>query len=121
MEEEIRQQLYRLAELQAHRDVVLLEKQSLIDEVLTPEILARLAEIDEEFSDKIAAINAEAEALEAEIKQGVIGHGATVKGVHLQAVYARGRYSYSETPKAGYEPCSVYRRLGEPSVTIRKS
>lgn len=121
MEEEIRQQLDRLAELQAHRDVVLLEKQSLIDEVLTPEIRARLAEIDEEFSDKIAAINAEAEALEAEIKQGVIGHGATVKGVHLQAVYARGRYSYSETPKAGYEPCSVYRRLGEPSVTIRKS
>ena len=53
---EIKQKLDLLAEHQSQRDSISLQKQALIDEILTAVIRAKLAKIDAEFSDKISAV-----------------------------------------------------------------
>jgi hypothetical protein len=52
----------------------------LLDEILTAEIKARMADIDAEFAGKSQAVADKIAALEAEIKQDVLTNGASVKG-----------------------------------------
>lgn len=118
-EDEIKRLLDRLAEFNAQRDLLVLQQRELVDALYTPEIKARIAEIEAEFSLKAAAVNENIIALESEIRKGVIAHGASVKGKALHAVYSMGRYSYSDKPKDGYVLAQVYRKEGEPSVSIR--
>ncbi len=121
----IEEKLNRLAELQASRTVVSLEKQSLIDQVLTPEIKARIEEIDAEFAPTLEAIDTGIVALEAEIKTAVIVNGETVKGKHLQAVFIKGRTSWDAKMLEGLAIAIPQilqaRSIGAPSVTIRKA
>jgi phage host-nuclease inhibitor protein Gam len=120
---EIKQKLERLAEFQAERDVALLEKQRLLDELYTAEIKARMAEIEEEFASKIEEVDKKISTLEAEIKKGVIEHGASVKSSTLHAVFSRGRVSWDTKSLDGYAAAHpellAFRREGEPSVSIR--
>jgi len=120
---EIKQKLDQLAEFQTERDVVMLEKQRLLDEIYTAEIKARMAEIEAEFADKTEAINKNIAALEAEIKQAVIEHGASVKGSVLHAVYSKGRVIWDTKSLDGYATAHPellsFRKEGEPSVSIR--
>ena len=52
MTTDISQKIDQLANFQAQRDVLELEKQSLIDQLIPPEIKARIEEIEAEFSGK---------------------------------------------------------------------
>lgn len=85
------QKLDRIAELRAFEDVLKLEKQALIDQVITPEIKAKIAEIEAEFAPKIETAELEVDALEAEIKAEVLAEGKSVKGASLMAVFNKGR------------------------------
>ncbi|MFA6270311.1 MAG: hypothetical protein WC657_03825 [Candidatus Paceibacterota bacterium] len=109
------------------------EKQSLIDSILTPEILAKVEEIKAEFQPKYDSLEndqaylaqkAEAESLIAEIKSDVIAEGKTIKGSRLMAVYAKGRISWDNKGLDGYivahPELAQFRKEGEPSVSIRK-
>lgn len=120
---EIKQKLDQLAEFQAQRDAVMLEKQALLDEIYTAEIKARMAKIEAEFVGKTEAVNEKIAALEAEIKQAVISHGASVKGYVLHAVFAKGRVSWDTKSLDGYATAHpellAFRKEGEPSVSIR--
>lgn len=122
-EDEIKQKLDQLAEFQSERDVAMLEKQSLLDEIYTAEIKARMAEIEAEFSGRIEAVNENIAALESEIKQAIIKHGASVKGSVLHAVFAKGRVSWDTKSLDGYATAHpellTFRKEGEPSVSIR--
>ena len=118
-EQEIKQKLDKLAEFQAQRDVVALEKQALIEKIYTPEIRARVAEVEAEFAGKSEAVNENIATLKSEIEEAVKAHGKTVKSTILQAVWSKARYSYSEDEKDGYIQAMVYRKLGEPSVSIK--
>jgi predicted transcriptional regulator len=122
-EVEIEQKLDQLAEFQSERDVAMLEKQRLLDEIYTAEIKARMAEIEAEFSNKTEAVNKNIAALEAEIKQAVITHGASVKGSVLHAVFAKGRVSWDTKSLDGYAAAHPellsFRKEGDPSVSIR--
>ena len=119
----IQEMLDKLSELQASRTVVNLQKQELIDAVLTAEIKAKLDEIEAEFSPTFEAIDAGISALESEVKAAVIQAGATVKGAHLQAVYTKGRVSWDTKGLDGYlvahPEMAAFRKEGAPSVTIR--
>lgn len=121
----IQEKLNRLAELQASRTVVDLEKQALIDQVLTPEIKARIEEIEAEFAPTLDAIDTGIVALEAEIKTAVIVHGETVKGKNFQAVFIKGRTSWDAKMLEGLAIAIPQilqaRSIGAPSVTIRKA
>jgi len=132
-ENEIKQKLDQLAEFQSERDVAMLEKQRLLDEVCPAEIKSRMAEIEAEFSGKTEAVNENIAALEAEIKAYVIelakekiatnpkvkSDELSIKASFLHAVFSKGKPSYSEKEKDGYMPVSIFRKEGEPSVSIR--
>ena len=94
-ENEIKQKLDQLAEFQSARDVAMLEKQSLLDEIYTAEIKARMAEIEAEFVGKTEAVNENIAALEAEIKQAIITHGASVKNANIDLDYLQNRFNLS--------------------------
>ena len=65
------QLLDQLAELYAQRDLASLEKQRLIDNILTQEIKAQIADIEAEFSGKNETVNDAIANLEAQIKEVV--------------------------------------------------
>jgi len=120
---EIKQKLDQLAEFQSAHDVAMLEKQSLLDEIYTAEIKSRMAEIEAEFTGKTEAVNENIAALEAEIKQAIITHGASVKGSVFHAFFAKGRVSWDTKSLDGYATAHpellTFRKEGEPSVSIR--
>lgn len=117
---DIAQKLDQLAEFMSQRDLIGIHKQEVIDSVLTPEIKAKLADIETEFKRQEKAVDDNIDLLTCDIKLRVIESGATAKGAHLQAVFTSGKYSYSEDAKPGYEAVMIYRKKGEPSVSIRK-
>ena len=124
MSEPIADKLDRLAEFQAQKDMLAIDKQALIDQVLTPELKARLEEIDAEFAGRSEAVDANIAALETEIKEGVLSKGATVRGSHYMAVWNRGRVAWDDKSLSHYAQAHPellqYRRQGEPSISIRK-
>lgn len=121
--QEIQTMLDNLDNYRAAVDALTMEKQALIDSVLTAEIKAKLAEIDAEFAPMLERVNEQAGELEARIKDAVIASGATVKGTHLQAVYAKGRVSWDTAKLDGLmiviPQLKEARKEGQPSVSIR--
>jgi hypothetical protein len=122
MSSEIVEKLDRLANFKAKRDVLDLEKKALIDQILTPEIKARLEEVEVEFAGRIQAVEENITTLEAEIKMDVARHGASVKGTFLRAVWNRGRVSWDTKAMDGYAlehpEILSYRKQGEPYISI---
>ena len=119
-----KEMLDRLAEYQAQRTIAEMDKQALIDSVLTPEIKAKLADIEAEFADKVGAVDQNINDLTAQVKQAVISEGQTVKGNYLQAVYMKGRVSWDTKTLEGLAIVMPKlldaKKEGEPSVSIRK-
>ena len=117
------EKLNELYEKKAALEVVRLEKEKLIDSVLTPEIRKQIADIEAEFADKTMVVNADIQTIEAEIKQAVVSEGETVKGDYLMAVFAKGRVSWDTKALDGYVAAhpevAQFRKVGDPSVSIR--
>ncbi len=120
----VNEKLDQLANFQAEKDVLQLQKQELIDEILTAEIKARLDEIEAEFAPRVAAVEENIAALEAEIKADVLKNGETIRGTFLRAVWNRGRVSWdtkSMDEYALYHPEVIrFRKQGQPYVSITR-
>ncbi len=136
------EKLDQLAEFQSRRDAlqfeqdahvraIQAEQQAEIAKHYTPEIQAKVDEIERtyqaqiadlgvEYAGKSEAVDANIAKLETEIREDVKAHGSTVKGKYLMAVWNKGKPSYSEKPEDGYLPFNGFRKIGEPSVAIRK-
>ena len=116
--------LNELADLRSSLDAVALEKQAMIDSILTPEIKAKIAEIEAEFAGKAETANEKASVLETEIKELVKAGAVTVKSAFLMAVYAKGRVSWDPKSLDGYAighpEILNFRKEGDPSVSIRR-
>jgi hypothetical protein len=121
---ETREKLDKLAECQAQKTLLDMDKQKMIDSVLTPEIKAKIDDINTEFSDKSSGVTKNIDDLTAEIKGEILTLGETVKGQYLSAVFAKGRVSWDTKALDGYlidhPELNKYRKEGEPSVSIRK-
>ena len=121
----IEKMLDELAELQAQQAAIDLDKQALIDHVITPEIKAKIDEIEAEFADKTGTVYEKITSLTANIKQAVIERGETVKGSNLMAVWSKGRTSWDTKKLEGLmmviPAVAEARKEGEPSVSIRKA
>ena len=124
MGENINQKLDKLADFMAQRDVLDIQKKELIDQVLTPEIKARLADIESEFADKLEAVEANIAALEDEVRQEVLRYGSSVKGSFLRVVWHKGRISWDTKSLDAYAEMhpeiTNFRKQGEPYVSIVK-
>lgn len=122
----IEQMLDKLSDYQAQRALIEIQKQELVDSVYTPEIKARLQEIDAEFAAKYEGVDANILTLTEEIKQAVLINGESVKGTYLHAVYAKGREGGWDGAKlkgfamAHPEIMAAKKPDGEPTVSIRK-
>jgi hypothetical protein len=121
---DIRQKLDQLANFQAEKDVLQIQKQELIEQVLTAEIRARLAEIEAEFLPRLEVVDQNIAGLEAEIKQDVLANEASVRGTFLRAVWNKGRVTWDTKRMddyALYHPEILrYRKQGQPFVSIAR-
>jgi len=121
---DIVQKLDQLAEFMSQRDLVGIHKQEAIDAVLTPEIKAKLADIETEFGYQTKAVDENIDLLTCDIKLRVIASGETAKGAHIQAVFSKGRVSWDTKALDGvvalHPELAQFRKEGEPSVSIRK-
>jgi DNA polymerase III subunit epsilon len=107
-----------------------LEKKAFIDATLqeqTAQVYAALAarknEIEAEFGEKAAAVDANIAKLRAEIIAATIEHGSTVKGKVFQAIFVKGRTTWNTDKLDGmaeiFPSIKTARTVGNPSVTIR--
>lgn len=118
-----KEKLNALYELKCAIEVSNMEKQALVDSVLTPEIRQKIADIEAEFAEKNAAVYEKLAALETEVKTDVVSGGETVKGDYLMAVYNKGRVSWDTKSLDGYAAAhpevAQFKKTGDPSVSIR--
>jgi hypothetical protein len=119
----IKQELDKLADYQAERQVLAIVKQEQINKVLTPEIKQALSDIDAEFSEKVVAVDENINALTDCIKQAILEEGVSIKGTFLHAIYVKGRVSWDTKGLDGYAVAhpemAAFRKVGDPSVSIR--
>ena len=124
MEETIKVQLDLLAEAQSQRDLLSVDKQNLIETVLTPEVKAKISDIDAEFLDQFIALDKRIAELNSGIKSSVLAHGSSVKGSILHAIWSKARASwdlkkFDEYALTNPEILSL-REMGKPSVSIKR-
>jgi len=121
----IAEKLDRLGKLYAERDGLEAQKQSLIDQVISPEIRARVNDIEAEFLQKAQAAAANIDGLEAEVKGETLALGESVRASGIQAVWNKGRQTWDSKGLASYGESHPeilqFRKEGEPSVTIRRA
>jgi phage host-nuclease inhibitor protein Gam len=122
--EEVKKLLNTLADYQSQKDVMSMDKQALIDSVLTKEIKDKIAEIEAEFVGKSEAVDRNIASITEEVKDKVKLFGETVRGDFLMAVWNKGRVSWDtkELDKAIklIPALAEYKHEGEPSISIRK-
>jgi DNA-binding TFAR19-related protein (PDSD5 family) len=115
--------LDQLAQYQSQRDALQLEKKQLIDSILTPEIRAKLQEIEDEFSEKAEVVTENIAELEEAIKNAVKVSGASFKGQYLQAVWSKPRVTWDtkslDSFSTSHPEILRFRKEGSPSVSIR--
>ena len=123
-EQEVQGMLDRLADLQAQQDVIAMHFQELRSQVLTPEIMEQIEEIDEEEATSLDALRGGIEALQQEIKTAVIYLGHTIKSENVQAIYAKPRITWNTKELDGYATANPeinkFRKVGSPSVRIQR-
>lgn len=118
------QLLNELAEFQSAQALLGIQKQEQIDLILTPEILAEIADIDYEYLQKGEAVAQNILFWEQKVKDEVLKEGATVRGANLMAVWSKPRVSWDgkllEGMMAVIPQLKSARSEGLPSVSIRK-
>lgn len=114
--------LNELSDVQAALDVARVDYEARRAEILKT-VQAELDALSAEFQPLLDVAQERGAALTAEIKQEVLQHGSSVKGAHLQAVYARGRVTWDNKglDRFAVEHPEVlrFRKQGQPSVALR--
>jgi len=115
--------LEELADLRAAPTALALELEDKTRLMIGEQAYSNLLDLRREYGNLKDAAEAEAAALEAEIKAEVIQVGATVKSAHLQAVWNKGRVTWDGAKLDGMlaliPALAAARKEGEPTVTIR--
>ena len=118
------EKLDRLAELDAHRDAVLMDKEALKQQIMPEEVKQQLRDVDSEYNPKLEAISQERAQLEAEVRNDVMVYGVSVKGERYRASYVKGRISWNTEALDGYAlahpEINICRKEGAPTVRIAK-
>lgn len=89
-EERITQELSELAQLELQLEILESQKQEQRDQILTPEIVAKLEDIETDFTSKKRVVNESIQKLKEKIKERVSDYKNSVKGSDFHAVWRRG-------------------------------
>ncbi len=118
----ITEMLNQLAEMRATVDFYRMTWEQRRNEILVP-VKTQLIELDAEFEPMVETAQERIAEMEAQVKQAVLRHGASVKGNHLQAVWMKGRTSWDTRKLDGLmialPQLKECRSEGTPSVSIR--
>ena len=100
------------------------ERDNLIAKAIPSEVQTRIDVINDEYNERMMGPHIAASKLRELIKEDVLEHGSTVKGEHIMAVWNKGRESWDTKALKGYAAAHPdvlqLKKVGEPSVTIRK-
>lgn len=122
---EIAVQLCQLTELYAHRDVLKIAQQTLIEDAIPEDVQIALADIDLEYGQKHEAIGEKIAILEQAVKRSVVDYGESVKTNRLHAVYNRGRMQWDAKGLHGYAVAhpevGAFCTVGKPWVSLRRA
>ena len=123
MNDEVMVKLDELADLQMGQTALQLRKQEEIDQVITPEVKARLAEIDAKYLGESEDLQSKIAVLDYDIRAAVLKLGASIKGNRLHAVWAKGRVTWDTKSldgyAAGHPEIAQFRKEGAATVSIR--
>jgi hypothetical protein len=121
---EIAQKLDQLAKLYSSIDKLKEEKKQIINNLLTPEIILQIEEVDAEFETKEKGISANIENLEEEIRADALQFGQSVKASGFLATWSKGRTTWDNKGLAEYSishpEIIKFKKEGEPIISIRK-
>lgn len=125
MELDIYGKIERFSDLGFGIDSKNAEKKALIESVIPDEIKQKIAEIEAEFDDKIEQLTQERADLEEEIRQEVLNNSRSIKGTFHSFSFTKGRTSWDTKMLNGLAETNpelnAARKVGEPSVSIRKA
>lgn len=121
-EERITDELNELAELESQLEALEAEKQARKEEILTPEMQARLDAIDEEYSKLTEPLDESISALRTRIKERDEQYRLTVKGSAFQVVWRSGPVKWDDKGLKEYAKTHPeilqYRKEGKGSAAI---
>jgi len=119
----VEKMLDELHDLQCKADYLRITKESEIQDAIPDDIQKIIDAIKEKYSEIIMDVDEEISLLANEIKEQVKETGENVKGTHLMAVYSKARTSWDSKGLDGfavaYPEINVFRKIGEPSVSIK--
>lgn len=99
------------------------EQTAAILRAIPPEYADLVKNVMQEFADREASLAAEISTAEADIKRLVLDTGASAYGTYLQAILTAPRVTYDakalDVYSLSHPEILPYRKVGEPSVTIR--
>jgi 5-methylcytosine-specific restriction endonuclease McrA len=121
-EEGITDELNELAELESRLEALEEEKKARKEEILTPEMQARLDAIDEEYSKLVEPLDESISAIRSRIKERSEHYRLTVKGSEFQAVWRSGPVKWDTKGLDEYAKTHPeiiqYRKEGKGSAAI---
>lgn len=123
--EDARRIIDELSNARTAIDAATVERDMLIDSLLTLEQKAQIREIRDEFDERIDAARATAELMEAQAKAAVKEIGESVKGERMTAVWSKpqvtwdgdGLLAMAKNPEFVW--LKEFMKCGEPRISIR--
>jgi len=116
--------LNQLDDLQCHLDAIRLHYDELEASIIPPEIKSMLDDMHAERTTTLNSADNGITQLQSVIREAVVTLGESVKGAHLFAIFNKGRVTWDTKRLNGFmvahPELAELRKVGEPSVTIRK-
>lgn len=123
MSEQIFEMLGRLDNMKAMKDVLVIQKQEMVDAVITPEVKALMTEIEEEIGPDLKQADKVISELTAQIKAACVVHGSSVKGDHIRVSFIKGRVTWDGKGLAGYAVAHPeikdFMKVGKPYAAVK--
>lgn len=120
----IEEMLDQLYELKVQQQSLEEEKIKKHNEIITPEILEKLQELEDEFAPMVQASSLRIADLTSEVQKAVLAQGSTAKSQHFTAVWNSGKTSWDTKALNGVveiiPELKKFRKIGDPYVVIRE-
>ena len=118
----IAEELNEISELERQLQVLETQKQAQIDEILTPQVKAKLEVIETEFDQSVTKIQERIDTIRERVKIDVLRHGSSVRGTGIRVVWNLGRVTWNLKGLEEYSKLNpdilVFRKEGKPFVSF---